>query len=59
MLMEIRVEINTFTLSRQETNQESIVVSVGIAGNIVRQLLKSSSKQCRSSLIERNGPGGS
>jgi hypothetical protein len=56
--MEIRVEINTFTLSRQETNQESIVVSVGIAGNIVRQLLKSSSKQCRSSLIERNGPGG-
>ena len=31
---------------------------IGIAAEFVRQLLKSSLKQYRSSLAERNGPGG-
>jgi hypothetical protein len=37
----------------------SCLIYPGIAGGFVLQLLKSSSIQYRSSLAERNGPGGS
>ena len=56
--MEIRAEINTFTLSKQETNQGSIVVSIGIARLFVRQLSKTNVIECRSSLAVKHGPGG-
>ena len=56
--MEIRAEINTFTLSKQETNQESIVVSIDIAWVFVLHLSKIELKQYRNCTAERNGPGG-
>jgi hypothetical protein len=58
LMTEIWVEMNTVTLSKQETNQWSIVVSIGIDIGFVRQLLKRNSKQYRSSITGRNGPGG-